>query len=157
MNIDPKSIYDNFVKDQLTCDFRDSITVRAAVPIYQLDGSIGLWRIPLDVGGRVVGMIDVSTSGAVERYGLQVTKRSEIAGKQEDTLELTAAKIESLAVAVVDPQAVAVSQPRLVSLGAPTKVAWEVVMKAPKEAQRVTVSVTPGFAWIAADKAHSSE
>jgi hypothetical protein len=145
---DSETLYRNIVKDQLICDFKDSIEIGAAVSIFDSRGSVDYWRIPLLVAGRVVGMMDVSAQGKVLRYGLYVTKRTDIATKSQDILELTPATIMTLANTVMPPKAVAVRDPRLLSLGAPTKIAWEVLARDPGSKTPVSIYVTPGYAWL---------
>jgi hypothetical protein len=148
MPIDSEDIYNKFVKGQLPCDFEDSITPGPAVPIFQGNGSIDFFRIPLNADGRVVGMIDVSSAGSVQRFGLQVTVRSKISSRPQDILELTPTEIESLAASVADPHTVAASDPRLTSLGG-ARLVWHVMMEDPQTHQQVGVDVTPGFAFLA--------
>jgi len=148
MSIDSQAIYDEFVKGELPSDFEDSITAGQAVPVFARNGGVNFFRIPLNADGRVVGMIDVSETGRVQRFGLQVTMRSKIASKPQDILELAAPEIETLAASVAGPQTIAASEPRLVSLGG-AKLVWDVMMKDPQTQRQVEVNVTPGSAFLA--------
>lgn len=156
MAIDSQAIYDKFVKGELPCDFEDTIAPGPAVPIFQRNGSIEFFRIPLNADGRVVGMIDVSSAGSVQRYGLQVTTRSKIKSRQQDILELTPAEIENLAASVAGPHSVAASDPRLTSLGG-AKLVWAVMMKDPQTKRQIAVDVTPGFAFLPTDDSPERE
>ncbi|MBI5318626.1 hypothetical protein [Bradyrhizobium sp.] len=147
MNFDPRAIFESSIKKELSCDFKDQIAVGQAVAVVRQDDGVDFYRIPLEVNGRVVGFFDVSIAGAVQRYGLQVTRQADIARRPPDILELAPGDIWSKAAAVAPPNVTGVGDPQLMSLGAPTKIAWQARMVR-VTGEPVTVFVTPGYSWI---------
>jgi hypothetical protein len=122
------------VLPQAPMEFQNRITVGSAISIYKFDNGFDYWRIPLLIGNRNVGFIDLSPTLELLRNRFRISSGSSIDSLPLDLTEM-------------DTNTLLSQLSSLVSLGSPTRLAWQCQVSNPQTNETRILYATPGFVW----------
>lgn len=144
-----RSAFDRWIKPELPSEIASKATIDGPVAIQQ-DKAFSHWMINVRAEGRIVGSMDFSLDGTLQRYEARLTPETTLNKLEIATAELAPSNVRTLAASSVGEGALVESEPVLVAHGAPTKLAWQVAVK-DKKGVDLQVFVTPKYIWREGD------
>ncbi|MCA2685044.1 MAG: hypothetical protein IM504_15565 [Microcystis sp. M038S2] len=135
------------VLPQAPMEFQNRITVGSAISIYKFDNGFDYWRIPLLIGNRNVGFIDLSPTLELLRNRFRISSGSSIDSLPLDLTEMDTNTLLSQLSTFDKIHTQLLGQPSLVSLGSPTRLAWQCQVSNPQTNETRILYATPGFVW----------
>jgi hypothetical protein len=129
-------------------ELRDSLEIQDPVPVTSdLHEKLVLWRVPLAFHGRVIGFVDISSSGSLLRHGLRYCPGDSLENLPPDLLEINPSSILAELPNLNNEYVNIVAPPHIVCLQSEAQLAWKTTVGSSLSPETKDFFVTPGFIW----------